>query len=162
MGSIIFDITILLTLLWFCWHGLYIGLIQEIAGIAGLVCGFWAARAWHEPLGARLDFISNPSWRMVIACAIIFIAAMLAVGIIARILKKIFSFTFIGWLDKLFGSALGLCKGLLLWVLVFMAIANLFPDAAFWRDAQALPYFKSIIEILRPWLPENIANHMTL
>ena len=162
MGTEIFDLIIIITLALFTLRGISNGLIGEVAGIAALLGGFWAARAWNADLAPYLSFISDPSGQRIAACVIIFIAVMLAIGFIAKILKKIASYSFVGWIDKLGGAILGFAKGLLLWTLLFIVLVNLFHDAPFLRDSRAIPYFQAIIAQIQPWLPPELASKLAI
>lgn len=162
MATNVFDLVIILTLALFIYRGARNGLIGEVAGIFALVTGFWAARSWHDALESQLGFIADPTGRVIVACALIFIAVMLAVGILARILKKILSLSFAGGIDELAGAALGLTKGILIWALIIVVLIKLFPDAPFLRDSWMLPYFRKIVALISQWLPPQLAEHLNL
>lgn len=162
MGQDIFDLVIVITLIFFTLRGVSNGLIGEVAGIGALIGGIWAARNWNGEVSRYLEFIKDPSLRMIAAYSGIFIAVMLGVGLTARILKKICSWSFIGWLDKLGGAVLGLAKGLLLWSLIIIILQNMIPDAPFMRDSRTLPYLKQMIDLILPWIPETIAKKIHL
>lgn len=160
MGHDIFDLVIIVTLVFFTLRGASNGFVGEVAGIFSLVGGFWAARAWNGQVAPYLDFIADPGLRSIAACALIFVVVMLAIGLLARILKKIVAFSFVAWADRLAGALLGLCKGLLIWALVFIVLEKLFQDAAFMRDSRALPYFSALIDQIRQWLPPELASRI--
>lgn len=157
MGQDIFDVVVIATILFFALRGLHNGFVGEVAGIFSLFAGFWCARAWHAQLAPYLQFISDPAWRDIGSCVIIFIGAMLCVGILARIIKKIIKFSFAAWLDKLAGLFLGLAKGVLVWALIIIVLDKLFHDAQFMRDSRAIPYFSTIIDHIAKWLPSDFA-----
>ena len=160
MGQDIFDLVIVVTLVLFTIRGLTNGFIGEAAGIVSLIGGFWAARAWSAQVAPWLDFISDPSLRSIAACALVFIAVMLAIGLLARLLKKIMSFSFAAWADRLAGALLGLAKGALIWALIFIVLEKLFRDAPFMRDSRMLPYFTALIDQIRQWLPPDLASRI--
>lgn len=160
MGQDIFDLIIVVTLVLFTIRGVTNGFIGEVAGICSLIGGFWAARAWNAQVAPWLNFISDPSLRSIAACALVFVAVMLAIGLLARILKKVISFSFAAWADRLAGAVLGLAKGLLVWALIFIVLEKLFSDAPFLRDSRALPYFTAIIDQIKQWLPPELASRI--
>lgn len=159
-GQDIFDLIIVVSLVIFTWRGIRSGFVGEAAGIVSLLGGFWAAREWNSQVAPYLDFISDPSLRIIAACALIFIVVMLAIGILARILKKLISFSFVAWADRLAGAALGLAKGLLVWALIIIVLEAIFQNAPFMAESRALPYFKVIIDQIKQWLPPDLANHI--
>lgn len=160
MGQDIFDLIIVVSLVLFTIRGITNGFIGEIAGICSLIGGFWAARAWNAQVAPWLNFISDPSLRSIAACVLVFVVVMLAIGLLARILKKIVSFSFAAWADRLAGAVLGLAKGLLIWALIFIILEKLFSESPFLRDSRALPYFNAIIDQIRQWLPPELANRI--
>lgn len=160
MGQDIFDLIIVVTLVFFTLRGARNGFVGEIAGIAALVGGFWAARAWNAQIAPYLDFVSDPSLRVICACVLIFIVVMLAIGLLARLLKKVIAFSFVAWIDRLAGALLGLAKGILIWALLFIIIEKIVGDAQFMRDSRALPYFNAIIDHIRQWLPPDLASRI--
>lgn len=162
MGKDIFDLIIISTLAFFTLRGLSNGLIGEIAGICSLVFGFWAASAWNGTLAPYLTFIHDPNWRSIAACVIILVSVMLAIGLLARVMQKIASWSFVGWLNRLGGAILGFVKGVILWALLIIILNAMMPGAQFIREARAFPYFKSIIVQINHWLPPALASRIHL
>lgn len=162
MGQDILDLILIITLIMFTLRGLRNGLIEELSGIVSLVCGFWAARSFNTDVSPYLSFISDPGMRVFLAGAIIFFAVMIAVGILARFLKKLLSFTFASWLDKLGGLLFGFAKGILVWAIVFLVLNILAPNAQFVRDSRVYPYYESLIGHIQPWLPPEMDKYLSV
>lgn len=159
MGQDIFDLIIVVTLVFFTLRGVSSGFIGEASGILSLVGGFWAAQAFNARLAPYLTFTTDPSLRYLTACAVLFIGAMLGIGLVARLLKKAVAFSFAAWADRLAGALLGLAKGVLLWALLIVILEKLFSNAPFMRDSRVVPYFGPIIDQIKQWLPQ-LASHM--
>lgn len=162
MGQDIFDLIIVLALVFFAGRGFAHGFVGEVAGVVSLVGGFWAAHAYHPLLSPRLTSIADPAWRTIAAYVLIFLAVILAVAVLARILQKILSFSFVSWADRLAGGLLGLAKGVLLCAVVLLLLQKLFGDAEFLRHSRALPYFNSLISQVRGWLPPDLISRFGL
>lgn len=160
MGPDILDLIIIVTLVLFTIRGLKNGFVVEVAGLLSLICGFWAASAWSAELAPRLDFIFNPALRYVAAYVLIFVAAMCAVAIVARLFKKIIVFAFASWLDRIIGACLGLAKGLLVWALILIVLERLFPDTSFLHDSRAAEYINPLLNQIKQWLPPEWASHI--
>lgn len=160
MGPDILDLVIVVSLVLFTIRGVTNGFVGEIAGICSLVCGFWAARAWGMAASQWFGFIADPSLRSIVAYTVVFIVVMLAIGLVARLLRKLLAFSFAGWIDRIAGALLGLAKGLFVWALIIIVLEKLFQDAPFLRDSRALPYFTAIIDQIRQWLPPELASHI--
>ena len=89
---------------------------------------------------------------------LIFVGVVLLVGILARILQKVLSFSFVTWVDRLSGGLLGLAKGVLLCSVVLLLLQKLLGDMPFLQHSRALPYFTSLIEQIRAWLPPDLVS----
>lgn len=162
MSPDIFDLIIILTLAYLTIRGFVRGLIGEIAGLCAAVLGLWGAAAWNERLAPLLNFISNPDWRLICASVIIFFGIMLLVGMAARLLEKITSFAFVGWINRLGGALFGLFKGILIWIFLLLLLQAFFPNAAFMQESRAIPYFRSVFPHIQQLLPPELAKHIQL
>lgn len=162
MGQDIFDVVVVLVLVFFTLRGFWNGFVGEVAELISLVGGFWAARTFHPLLAKHLTFISEPAWRELAAFVLIFIGTIILVALLARILQKILSFTFVSWVDKLAGGILGLGKGVLICALVLLILRKILGDMIFLQNSRALPYFTSLIEQIRAWLPPEVLTFFNI
>lgn len=160
MGQDIFDLVIVVTLVFFTLRGISNGFVGEAAGILSLIGGFWAARTFNAQLAPHMTFVSDPSMRYIAACAVLFIGTMLFIGLAARILKKIIAFSFVAWVDRLAGALLGLAKGILIWAILIVVLEKIMGDAPFMKESRALPYMSAIIDQIKQWLPPELAQHI--
>ena len=157
MGQDIFDLVIIVSLVFFTLRGVRAGLVGEVAGLASLVGGFWAARTFHGLVSPHLTFIAASGWRTPVAYAVVFAGVMFGVGLVARLLKKLVAFSFATWADRLAGGVFGLAKGVLIWALLLIVAEKLFLNDAFLRDSRVMPYFQALVRQLRAWLPPDMA-----
>ncbi|MDR3362920.1 MAG: CvpA family protein [Desulfovibrio sp.] len=162
MGQDIFDLATILALVFFAARGFMRGFVGELAGIVSLAGGLWAAYAWHPQLSSYLTAIRDPTWRVIAAYVLIFLAVIILVAILARALQKILSFSFVSWADKLAGGLLGLTKGIILCAFVLLVLKKFFYDAPFLQQSRALPYFNAVIEQLRALLPPDALSRIGL
>ncbi|MCR4665906.1 MAG: CvpA family protein [Desulfovibrio sp.] len=160
MGSDIFDLVVILLLVFFSFRGLHNGFIGEVAGIVALVGGFSCANTFHAKVSTYLDSIANPSMRTIVAYVLIFIAVMLLVAFVARILRKILELSFAKWIDTLAGFFLGLVKGLLLCSLAIVLIQAVFQNAPFLQESHTIPYLTALIEKLKEWMPSDLLGRL--
>lgn len=160
MGQDIFDLVIILTLVLFTLRGVRAGLVGEVAGLASLLGGFWAARSFHGLVSPHLAFISAAGWRTPAAYALVFVGVMFGVGLVARLLKKLVAFSFATWADRLAGGVFGLAKGVLILALILIVAEKLFLNEAFMRDSRVMPYFHALVAQLRAWLPPDVAARL--
>ncbi|MDR3358181.1 MAG: CvpA family protein [Desulfovibrio sp.] len=158
MGQDIFDLVVVLVLVFFSGRGFLQGFVGEVAGLAVIVGGFWAAWTWHPLLAGHLDFIGGQSWRVIAAYVLIFLAVILVVGLLARVLQKILVFSFISWVDKAAGTLVGFAKGMLLCAFALIVLQKFFPDEPFMKQSRVLPYLDALTEQVRNWLPPELRD----
>ena len=91
---------------------------------------------------------------------LIFLAVILVVAVLARLLQKILSFSFVSWADRLAGGLLGLAKGVLLCALALLVLQKFFHDAPFMQNSRVLPYFNALMEQVRTWLPPDLVSRL--
>lgn len=107
------DIILIVVLALFILNGLVQGLIRTAFALAGLVLGIFLAGRYYVAFGNWLP-IANTDIANIVAFAIIFIAVMVAAGILAFFMRRIIRLVLLGWADKLLGALLGLVLGGLL------------------------------------------------
>jgi membrane protein required for colicin V production len=158
MGQDIFDLIIVLILVFFAARGFIQGFVGEVAGLVSLLGGFWAAHHYHQLLAPRLTMLTDPAWRVIAAYVLIFLGVIISVALLARILQKILSFSFVSWADKLAGCLLGLAKGVLICSLVLLFLQKFFAGAPFMQHSRALPYFNALMYQVHGWLPSDLTT----
>ncbi|MBO4312778.1 MAG: CvpA family protein [Desulfovibrio sp.] len=160
MSHDIFDLVVILILVFFAGRGFLTGFIGEAASIVSLLGGFWAANSFQAKVSPYLSFLSEPMWRTLTAYVIIFIAAMLGVALLARLLQKIIALTFATWADRLAGLILGLAKGLLICSLAVLILQAFFGSAPFLKDSRIIPYLNALMDHIRNWMPDDLAARL--
>lgn len=155
-----FDIAVLCIVSMFTLRGLLRGFVAEIAGVVAIVGGLWYARRSFTQVAEYLTFIPDIAWRQIIAYVLVFLAVMIVVGIIARLLRKVLEFSFVSWMDKLAGAATGAFKGLIICSALLILVQAFLPDAAFVRDAKVIPWLTAIMEQVKSYLPPDIISKL--
>jgi membrane protein required for colicin V production len=162
MGQDIFDLLVVLVLVFFAGRGFFHGFVEEAAGLLSLLGGFWAARTWHSWLAGHLAFINEPLWRSMAAYALIFFAVIVFVGLLARLLQKILVFSFVAWADKAAGAFVGLAKGLILCALFLLVLQKFFYNEPFIKNSRTIPYLSALTEQAQNWLPQELRARVGL
>jgi membrane protein required for colicin V production len=124
-------------------RGLWIGLVREAFSLAGLAAACLAVRFGSsdaaEALGALSPWPMAPLAAKILAGAILAVAAVLAVGLLGRLVRGGLHRAGLGALDRLGGGMLGAAEGaLLLAVLVLGATALLGPTHPWLADSRAV------------------------
>lgn len=157
MGQDILDITIIIILVFFVLRGWFNGLVAEVAAIVSLVGGFIVAHNFHPLVAVHLTFIPDV-WRTMAAYVVLFVATVIAVALLARLLQRLLSFAFATWLDRLGGALFGLAKGVLVCSLIFLVLGKFFYQADFYKNSRVRPYMTAVIDQVRASLPPDIVQ----
>ncbi len=113
MGSISYlDIILVIPIIWFAWKGFKKGLIIELASLAALVLGIFAA--WHFSdytegiLVEKFDLQSE--YLHIIAFALTFIIVVILTHLTGKLLESIVKLVMLGFVNKLAGLVFGTLK----------------------------------------------------
>lgn len=123
------DLAIAVPLLWGAINGFRKGLIIEVASLLALVAGIFGAAEFSVYTGEYLSEILNWSARAVqmTSFVITFIAIVLIVHLMARVLRKLIKIAALGIADRLLGILFGIIKYLVL-VSVVLFLVSSFDD----------------------------------
>jgi membrane protein required for colicin V production len=99
----------------FC-YGLYRGFFKELVAFVCVIVGIYAARYFGAVVADLLSgFFSVPlHTAKAISCFVIFLAVVICLNILAKIMTKLFSVTGLGWLNRLVGGVFGAIKFILI------------------------------------------------
>jgi len=123
-------------------HAASAGFFQEAFGIAGLVFGYLlAAWQYHQLAQHFAPYLNSPWFGEITAFLVIFIAVMVAAGIIGRIARWLMKEAGLSFVDRLLGGALGLLRGCLIVAVVLMSMAAFNPNSKWLEGSRAAPYF---------------------
>jgi|GEM_PF-1328570 len=142
-----FDIITLAVLGVFGFLGLRKGLVTEVFKLVGLIAAILMAVSF---LDTGTAFLSNhlqaeKSTLSVLSFIMIFLATLVAVRVIAIIVKGVMQFAMMGWLDKTGGAAFGALKGAvilssILWAVMLLPLQKYTQDIE--MNAKSYPYLK--------------------
>lgn len=148
------DIAVGVFLLFFLAQGLARGLTREVSGVVGIVGGLALARRFQDKVQPSMEPLFNdPNTAAVASFALIFVFVLILVALAGAVLRRFMDITMTLWLDRLLGAVAGLAKGLLLASVLFFLLQGFFPDLALIKNARATPFFNSMIDYLRYFLP---------
>ncbi len=152
----ILDIVFLLILSFLLIRGFFNGIIQELASIASFVLAFILANKYYGLLEPFFrSFPDLQAWARILAYAVCFLVVMLAVFVLARVLKKFLRLTALGWLDILGGGGVGLFKGAFLCSILLLVLTAFLPrDTSLLRESRVSPYIASFSSALASYVPK--------
>lgn len=140
--------------LYFLVRGLFRGFIIEVAGIAGVVAGFFLANKYHLQLAPDVNrILDTPKWSATISYLLIFIGSIILVSLLARLLSKMTPSTAV-WLDKLAGAVVGVVKAGLICLVIFLVMSQYLPDSTLVNTSRSAPYLEEAANRLRPYMPD--------
>lgn len=139
---------------YFLLRGALRGFFIEVAGIAGVLLGFFLANRYHPELAPELErFIDAPGWSEAIAYLSIFVGCIVLASLVARLLNSMVP-KMAGWLNSLAGGLVGLVKAALICLVIFLVLSHYLPDSKLVTNARSARYFFEAAERLRPLLPD--------
>ena len=106
------DIFFAIPRIWGIVRGLMSGFIRSLSVFVGLILGITLAQTYAADLSPTIQewFTLSARQCLSIAYVTIFVAVMIVVAIIARILDKFLHLILLGWLNKLLGALFGFFK----------------------------------------------------
>ena len=106
------DLFFAIPLLWGIVRGLMSGFVRSLSIFIGLILGVYLAQIYAPELSPTISewFTLSARQCLSLAYVVIFIAVMLLVAIVARILDKFLHLILLGWLNKLLGALFGFFK----------------------------------------------------
>lgn len=118
------DIVILAVTALFTLLGLKKGFIISLATLGGLFLGIYVALHFSNFFSGIIEKAFHPSasWLPAISFALTFLAVLIGVYILGKMVEKLVDMTGMGILNHLAGAILGMAKGIILLSVVFYLI----------------------------------------
>ncbi len=143
-----FDMLAIVILAFCVIRGMFRGLIKELSSVIGVLGGFYAAYTYYtvpaEPLSR---WISDPATVNIFSFLLIFCIVFLVISMLGVVIKYVLNIAFLGWFDRICGTAFGLLKGILLVsVLLIIFTAFLAKGAPLVKDSVLAPHISLVSE----------------
>lgn len=142
--------------------GLWRGLVFELLSLLGWVVAYVAAQwlagevASHLPVGAPGSGVNHAA-----GFVITFVAVLIAWGLAARLVRMLVSASPLSGLDRLLGGVFGLLRGLLVLLAITTAVAiTPAQRSPQWQASKGAAWCTSLLQTLKPMLPDTIAQHL--
>lgn len=154
-----FDFVVLAILAASALLGLVRGLLKELLSLVAYAAAFVAAIWWGPRVYDWLaGMIETDLLRMAVSYALVFIAVLLAVGLVNMALGALIRTTGLTPADHGLGALFGLARGLLI-VLVLVALAGYtpLPREPWWQNAMFSETAMAAVRHIKLWLPPALA-----
>lgn len=118
------DLVLLLPMLWGAWHGYRKGLAVSVADIVALLLGIWGAIKFSDFTAGLLarNFGLTSQYNSLIAFAVTFVAIVIGVHLLAKVIDRLFHAVALGFVLRLGGALFGAVK----YALVLSVLLSLF------------------------------------
>ncbi|MBU1368681.1 MAG: CvpA family protein [Bacteroidetes bacterium] len=152
------DLIIALFLAWFAYKGYSKGLVIELASLAALVLGIYAALYFSD---ITADFLVTylkvgKKYLSLIAFVLTFILVVIGVITVGRVLEKFIDILLLGFLNKLTGAVFGVLKGMLILSLLIMLLNYIGVGSLIDAKTRESSLFYETIKGLAPLLYEQL------
>jgi len=144
--------------------GVWRGLVREVLSILAWVIAFLAAGLFAGPLAVRIpsSLLESPTLRLFAAYAIVFLAALIAVALLAMLLSRLLHAAGLSGFDRALGALFGAARGVLLVAaLVLLAGLTILPRHESWRHSFSGPRLAAMAVALKSWLPQSFAERLS-
>jgi len=156
----IVDTTLIVIFLIGAVTGLVKGLIRQVVELAGFVLALFASVLFAGLVAEWLQQHSSIPYSpaVVIGFIVIFVGGLIAFHFAAMAIQKLVHMTFLGWVDRLCGAALGLIVAFLLCSML-VSISLELPLSRDVRRAVATSTLSNFVQPMAPWLFDAVFHH---
>ena len=138
------------------------GFVKEALSLAGWIAAFWVAIAYSGRVASLLEgIVSVPSVRVAIGFVVLFLAVLLACGILLRMAGVLVARTGMSGTDRTLGIVFGVLRGaVVVGLLVLMAGLTSLPRDPWWSESSFLPHFVDVIHEIGVYLPDEFRHQI--
>ncbi len=153
------DIIFIIPIIWFAYKGFKRGLIIELASLLALILGIYAALYFS---GYAANFLissldMDPKYVPMTSFILTFIAVVVIVYFIGKILEKLVNMVALGFLNKLAGGFFGILKAAVI-ISIVLLIINHFNDDLISRQKKKNSFLYGSIALIAPFLWQSLED----
>ena len=140
--------------------GLWRGLLYEVLSLLGWPLAIILSKLSAAGI-APLIPVEQEEIRVTAAYALVFILALIAWAIVARLIAKLLKAIGSDLTDRAMGGVFGVMRGgLVVLVLVWLAGLTRVPEQHFWRSSLTGNMLEYMAASTKAWLPDSIAQRI--
>lgn len=123
----VLDIIFLVPILWFAYRGFQKGFIIELSSLVALILGIYIAInfSWFTAQWLTNNFNVSRKYLTIISFIVTFIAVIIGVFMIGKILERFVNILLLGFINKIMGGAFGIIKAVFLISIILWIINSL-------------------------------------
>ncbi len=139
------------------------GLIKEVLSLVAWILAIWVGITFTEPVAQLfVSYVSYPSARLFLAFLALFISTLIIMGIANHLIGKLVTSTGLSGTDRALGIVFGMIRGgAIVAVLVLLAGFTPVPQDPWWQESIFIGHFQDLALAAQPYLPEEIAEHLS-
>lgn len=142
--------------------GLWRGLVFEVLSLVGWVAAYIAAQVLAGTVAPMLPIGTHGgALNQGLAFALVFVLALIVSALASRLLRMLIHATPLQLVDRVLGGGFGLLRGAVL-LLAVATVVWLTPAARSpaWQHSQGAAWLGTLLQGLKPVLPESLAQHL--
>lgn len=133
------------------------GFVREALSLAGWIAAFLLAKFFYEPLSELLvEHIETNSIRLGVSWLAIFVATLVAAGVINYTVGRMVDAAGLSGTDRLLGMFFGAMRGVLIVALIVLGLKQFtpVPKDKWWGESSLIPH----MEIVATWFYEKLGE----
>ena len=153
------DIILVGILCLFLFRGFFRGLVQEVLSLIAIVLAVVLASKYQHLVAPHLElYITNEMTVSVLSYVLIFIATIIVLWLLAKVIRSILEIALLGWVDRLAGAIFGLAEGILIGLICLMFLQTFAPNSDFLNESYLAPRAQHMVELLSEHAPESMRD----
>jgi membrane protein required for colicin V production len=155
------DIFAILVTVLFLGLGIYHGLIKSVSSLASIILGLFLANKLSPALAEILSYIHIPNSRGLVGFLIVFFFFFLVIKVFFHFIQKLSNRSGLSVADRVLGGVLGLAKGVIITVFVFIFLQLVLPQrSTILKESHLLPYSNKVFTLAEGIVPHDIYTYI--
>ena len=156
--DLIFGGVLLASLLLGAWRGL----IYEVLSLVSWMAAFFLAQLLAPDVAQKLPMAGvSEAVRYASGFIVVFVLTVFAVGLLIKLIQKLFTAVGLQPADRALGAAFGLVRGVVL-LLAATVVVEMSPmkSSAWWQESVGVGMTSAALKGLKPVLPEEFGRYL--
>lgn len=156
----LFDLLILVILIFCFIRGIYRGLINELVSVIGVFISFYAASSYYPDTARLLSrWIPEIVYPNILGFLIIFSITFIIATFIGLLAKYLLSLEFDRWVDRILGAGISITKGIIvISFLLFIFVESLSKDTSIISESEIAVYVVPVTKKMTFVVPKRNKN----
>jgi membrane protein required for colicin V production len=155
-----FDFAVIAILLISLLLGLWRGFVHSVLSLMGWPVAYLLSKLFAGVVAPMMP-LTQEAMRVAVAYVVLFIAGLIAWGVLVFMLSKLVKAIGLGGVDAFFGATIGLVRGAAAVVaLVCLAGLTSIPQQPFWQQAKTSRMVEDFAQLVKTWMPDGMAQRI--